>query len=128
MWVGVLPDFGKETAQGAPPHRGADMAPEARRMRPWLKDVLVFVGFTILDGLLMAAGYVALILTKSPPAVPMWLECWWWVFGAPVWLAVKAGCTAEWGWPIFWANPFVYGLLWWAIWKLAKLCWPKRAE
>jgi hypothetical protein len=93
----------------------------ANRMRPWQKDVLVFIGFTLLDGALMAVGYASAAQFGFMNPLPVWLECWWWVCGAPIWFVRTTGIGVAWGWPILWANPFIYGLMWWGAWRLLML-------
>ena len=96
------------------------------KMRPWVKDSTVFAGFILLDAALIGIAYWA--TPRCGPIVPLWLECWWWAFGAPVCVADRYHCSVEWMWRVFWVNPFIYGLIWWATWRMYRLIRSKPAD
>jgi len=84
----------------------------------WVKDVKVFVSFTLLDAALVFFGVVCELQLRSEP---VWLWCWYWVFAAPARAAGAAHCPQVLAWPILLANPLLYGLVWWGIWRAMKL-------
>jgi hypothetical protein len=98
----------------------------AKRMRPWVKDVLVFVGLALLN--------FALIL---PCAFPLnkWApnrgvrpsELWLWAFATPAMVARELGGTSV-AVVVIWLNPLFYGLMWWAVWRMFRLMRAKPRE
>ncbi len=85
----------------------------------------MFAGLSLLN---LALVFVGVLLELQIGSQPLWLECWYWVFAAPIKLAVVAHCPEVWLWRILALNPLIYGLMWWTVWRLFKLFWTKPAD
>lgn len=101
----------------------------ANRMRPWVKDVLVFAGAFTLS--LISMGILSLLLDINPPPAiggVSLANAWAWVFIAPASLAFALGWDDAVARPLAVFNPLFYGFAVWLVWRMVKLFWGKPAD
>jgi len=101
------------------------MTPQAKRMRPWVKDLLVFVGLVLLNFFLICMGSVlGFIFDFDRGNRPGVSDLWLWVFATPPMIARMCG-REDWVPWLVRLNPLVYGATWWLMWKMFWLMRPK---
>jgi hypothetical protein len=103
------------------------MAPDGKRMRPWVKDVAVFVGMTVLNLILILPCGVILTLSDSPKKGFGVSDLWYWVFATPPMTAAQLGWY-DLAKLLALLNPLIYGATWWLLWRVVKMWRTKPAE
>ena len=91
----------------------------AKRRPPWwLRNAVAFLVFVLFDASLMSIGLV--VCRSSGRSTPVWVDLLMWSLATPVW-AVRKLKWYELFWPLVWINPYIYGAVWWLMWRVARL-------
>lgn len=94
-----------------------------------LADVRAFLVFSLLNLALLCGGGAAIVSCgvavgfNTDPVIDVWL----WVFAFPCQAASSLGSEPI-AFAFLFVNPFVYGAVWWFLWKMVRLMRAKPAE
>ena len=82
----------------------------AKWMRPWMKDVVVFVGIALLNLVLILPCGLIVAISDSPKKGFGVSDLWYWVFATPAMLVNALGWK-EAALVLLCINPIIYGLM-----------------
>lgn len=100
------------------------MRHDAKGNRLWLPDLTVLARFTVLNFLLVFVGVIGTVGFGWGTAGKVWL----WVFAFPCSLAAALRSWEPVVWVLLGLNPFIYGVLWWFMWKMFWLMRSKPTD
>jgi hypothetical protein len=104
---------------------GADMASEVKRMRPWVKDALVFAAGTLF-------GFIVMWCFTPRPVV--FVDRWdeslqptqqLTLVGEAVEYLLTAPAVTT---PVFFAIPLIHGFVWWLLLRMVRLMRTKSSD
>jgi hypothetical protein len=102
------------------------MTQNGNRRRPWLADIGVLAAFILASVVLECVGVE---LWNRDSLGDGWgiSRPWMWVFCFPMTAASALGYVPVAN-ALIWLNPFIYGAMWWAVWRMFRLMRTKPSE